>query len=153
MKKAILVLAAVSSLFLTSAQSLNENGLYVDNEGALFSGVVSQHQEGIRSELQVKDGQIDGAAKYFYASGKLMETGSFVNGKKDQKWERYSENGTVTAIAFYHLGKKAGTWMVYDETGKKRFEMTYQDGQKAGIWTSWDEQGNVLQQKDYASVN
>ena len=153
MKTTILLLSSIFCLQFSNAQTLNEQGLYVNAEGDLFSGVISQHQQGVRSELQVKDGKIDGTANYFYASGKLMETGSYVNGQKDQKWERFSENGSVTAIAFYHLGKKSGTWLVFDDKGQKRYEMSYNEGQKSGVWTSWDENGKQLEQKDYASVN
>ncbi len=143
------------SLFLSalSAQTLNTKGLYVDGEGELFSGTISRLQDGIRSEFTANSGEITGPANYFFASGKLMETGMFVKGQKDQKWLRYSESGAITAVAFYTAGKKSGTWLVFDENGNKRCEMTYTDGQKSGVWTSWDEQGKELEQKDYSRVN
>lgn len=153
MKKLILTFAGVFTLGFWNAQTLNDKGLYIDSEGELFSGTISQVQNTTKSQFSVKEGIIQGEASYFYASGKLMETGYFTKGQKDQKWTHYSENGSVIAIAFYSLGKKSGTWLVFDDKGKKRFEMNYQDGQKTGIWTNWDENGEVLSTVDYSRVN
>lgn len=153
MNKLILIFAGVFALGCLNAQTLNDKGLYIDSEGELFSGTISQVQNNAKSQFSVKDGVIEGEASYFYASGKLMEIGYFSKGQKDQKWTRYSENGSVIAIAFYNLGKKSGTWLVFDDKGKKRFEMNYNDGQKSGIWTSWDENGELLSTVDYTKVN
>jgi hypothetical protein len=53
----------------------------------------------------------------FYTSGKLMETGSFVNGKMNGLWTSYSENGVKSGEAFYSNGIKSGEWKIYDEVG------------------------------------
>jgi antitoxin component YwqK of YwqJK toxin-antitoxin module len=153
MKKAALILMTVFALTGLTAQNLNDKGLYVDSDGQLFSGMISKTSDGMRSELNVKEGVIEGPAVYYYASGKVMETGGFTKGQKDQKWTRYSEAGKISAIAFYNLGKKTGTWLVYDEQGTKRFEMVYVDGRKTGIWSNWDEKGNLIQTKDYGKLN
>jgi antitoxin component YwqK of YwqJK toxin-antitoxin module len=153
MKKIGFLVLSVLSFGFLSAQTQNDRGLYIDNNGELFSGTISKTQNNIKSDYTVKNGVIDGQASYYYASGKLMESGMFVKGQKDQKWVRYNENGTTSAIAFYNLGKKTGTWLVYDENGKKRFEMNYTDGEKTGIWTNWDENGIVADTKDYSHSN
>lgn len=157
-KVALLFLIALG--FSLNAQTLNEQGLYVDTDsdnalfnGKLFNGIVSKTQDNIKSELTIKEGVVDGPANYYYASGQLMESGSFTKGQKDQKWVRYTENGGVSAIAFYSLGKKTGTWMVFDDKGNKRYEMNYNNGEKTGLWTSWDESGAVASVKDYSSIN
>jgi antitoxin component YwqK of YwqJK toxin-antitoxin module len=157
----VLVCLSVLGFGYFQAQKLNDKGLYInDNENsavlfnsALFNGVISETKAGVKSELTVKEGVVEGPATYYYASGKLMETGMFTKGQKDQKWTRYHENGTLSAIAFYQAGKKTGTWLVYDEKGTQRFEMSYNDGHKTGLWKSWDEQGTLLESKDYSQVN
>ena len=160
MKKVLIVVLSVLSFGSLSSQTQNDKGLYINDDntpglfnGELFNGVISKVDNGVKSEFTVKEGVIEGEAKYYYASGKLMESGMFTKGQKDQKWIRYNENGTTSAIAFYNLGKKTGTWLVYDENGKKRFEMNYTNGDKTGIWTSWDENGIVASTKDYTQVN
>ncbi len=156
MKKLVVIVLSVLITGVINAQIQNEKGLYIDNSsnpglfnGPLFNGVISKVQDGVKADFTVKEGIIDGEATYFYASGNKMETGTFTKGQKDQKWTRYNENGTVSAIAFYNLGKKTGTWLVYDETGKKRFEMNYNNGEKTGVWTNWDENGAVASTKNY----
>jgi antitoxin component YwqK of YwqJK toxin-antitoxin module len=158
-KVAIIVLSVLSFGFLNS-QTKNDKGLYINDNsspglfnGALFNGTISEVQNGIKTEFTVKEGVIQGEATYYYASGKVMEKGMFTKGQKDNKWVRYNENGTTSAIAFYNLGKKTGTWLVYDENGKKRFEMNYTDGEKTGVWTNWDENGGVAGTKDYSHAN
>ena len=153
MKKMILCLAVLASFTVVNAQQLNDKGFYIDSEGGLFTGTITSIKNNIKNELAVKEGIISGTANYYYASGKLMESGVFENGQKDKQWLRYNENGTTSAIAFYSLGKKTGTWLVYDETGKKRFEMNYENGSKTGLWTNWDENGTIVSTKNYASVN
>lgn len=160
MKKLVLVVLSVLSFGILNSQTLNDKGLYINDDntpglfnGELFNGVISKETNGVKSEFTVKEGVIDGEATYYYASGKVMESGMFTKGQKDQKWVRYNENGTTSAIAFYNLGKKTGTWLVFDENGKKRFEMNYSDGEKTGVWTNWDENGTVASTKDYTQVN
>jgi len=161
MKKIVITVLSVLSIGLSSAQKLNDKGLHINEgensanlfNGNLFNGVLSETKNGIKSELTVKEGVVEGEATYFYASGKLMEKGMFTKGQKDQQWTRYNENGSTSAIAFYNLGKKTGTWLVYDEAGKKRFEMNYTNGEKTGIWTNWDENGAVAGTKDYSRLN
>jgi antitoxin component YwqK of YwqJK toxin-antitoxin module len=143
----ILALFAGGSFY---AQTLNNEGLYVSADGSLFSGRMTKMQHETRVELTVKDGLAEGPAFYYYASGKLMESGAFARGEKNDKWVRYSEKGGVSAIAFYTMGKKSGTWLIYDDAGNKRYEMTYSDGEKDGTWTSWDESGKIVSTKDYS---
>lgn len=152
MKKLIVILSAAFSLNL-SAQQLNNQGLYVTSDNELFSGEITSLNNGVKSQVTIKDGVVNGAATYYYASGKIMESGIFTSGKKDQKWVRYSEAGSISAVAFYNLGKKTGTWMVFDDNGKKRFEMNYTEGEKSGKWTNWDESGMVVNTKDYSITN
>jgi antitoxin component YwqK of YwqJK toxin-antitoxin module len=149
----IVLLGIMLNVTSSYAQTLNDKGLYVDSDGELFNGTISKTQNSVKSDFTVKDGTITGEATYYFASGKLMETGSFVNGKKDQKWTRYTENGSISAVAFYSLGKKTGTWLVFDDKNNKRFEMNYDNGEKIGVWTSWDENGMVADTKDYSQAN
>lgn len=160
MKKIALITLSILGFGL-SAQTLNDKGLYINEgensaglfNGELFNGIISETKNGIKSELTVKEGVVEGEATYYYASGKVMEKGIYTKGQKDQKWTRYNENGSVSAIAFYNLGKKTGTWLVFDENGKKRFEMNYNNGEKTGVWTNWDENGVVVNTKDYSMAN
>ncbi len=152
MKKIVLSLAVLVVIGGTNAQQLNQNGLYIDSEGGLFTGTISSVNNNVKSELAVKNGKISGTANYYYANGNLMESGIFENGEKDKQWVFYNQNGTTGAVAFYSLGKKTGTWIVYGQTGKKRFEMNYDKGNKTGVWTNWDENGSIVSTKNYVAL-
>ena len=151
MKKLVLSLVALVIIGGVNAQQLNQKGLYIDSEGELFTGTISSVNNSIKSELAVKNGVVSGTANYYYASGKLMESGEFENGLKNKQWTMYSDKGIVSAIGFYNLGKKTGTWLVYDENGKKRFEMNYADGNKTGTWTNWNAEGTIVGTKNYSN--
>lgn len=149
----IIVIACIS--LFTKAQVVNDKGLYVNEDGSLYTGMATERENGIKkSTFQVKEGIVEGEANYYYAStGKLMETGMFVNGLKNGKWTRYNEAGIVIGLAQFNLGKKDGTWIVWDDNGKKRFEMNYHNGEKTGVWYNWDEAGQVVSTKDYGQAN
>lgn len=150
----LFLLFYITAQFATAQVKPNELGLYANSDGTLYSGLLEASENGLKkSVIEVKDGKMDGEAKYYFDSGKLMETGMFANGLKSGKWVRYNESGMMTGFAFYREGKKDGTWLVFDDKGKKRFEMNYKNGEKTGIWNSWDEQGNLLSTKDYSQVN
>ncbi len=142
------------AFFVNAQVKQNNDGLYANADGTLFSGTLTLDENGIKkSTLEIKDGKLNGEAKYFYASGKLMETGYYETGLKHGKWIRYNESGIMTGLAAYSLGKKDGTWLVFDDNGKKRFEMNYKNGEKTGIWTNWDENGAIAGTKDYSQAN
>ncbi len=155
MKKIKYILALVFLTLMVNAQVVNEKGLYVNEDGTLYTGTAVEQENGVKkSTFHIKDGVMDGEAQYFYAStGKLMETGMFEKGLKNGKWTRYNEAGIIVGLAQYSLGKKDGTWIVWDDNGKKRFEMNYSKGEKSGVWYNWDEAGQVVSTKDFGQAN
>ena len=153
MKKLLSFIIICSLHSSLSSQVLNNQGLYEEEDGTLFTGNFTSTQNNIKSVLTVKSGVIDGPAEYYTPDGKLLESGNFRNGFKHDKWTRYNVNGTISAIAFYNLGKKDGKWLVFDENGKKRFELNYDNGTKTGTWTNWDENGQITDSKDYSKLN
>lgn len=147
------ILLSLVSLYLLNAQTQNNTGLYIDSDGGLFNGTIQKNTNNIKSTFTIKEGELEGEATYFYASGKVMEQGIYVKGKKNEKWTRYDETGKIMAVAFYTFGKKTGAWIIFDEMGNKRFEMNYIDGEKTGIWISRDSSGLIESTKDYTRVN
>ena len=155
MKKAGLILGLLLlTMFVNAQVKQNENGLYANADGSLYTGSLETKENGFKkSEIEIKNGLPSGEANYYYASGKLMETGIYDSGQKDGKWLRYNEAGVTVGLSVYNMGKKNGTWIVWDDAGKKRFEMHYHMNEKTGIWYSWDEKGEVISTKDYTTVN
>ncbi|MDP2388361.1 MAG: hypothetical protein Q8M29_18450 [Bacteroidota bacterium] len=152
--KALLTLAIV---FLTTgifAQNVTiENGLYC-KKGKTYTGAITlTNSKGIKqSILSVVDGKLQGNAVYFYESGQIMETGSFVEGQRNGKWDRLDENGCKIGEGEYFNGQKHGKWTIWDENGNKRFELSYVHGEKSSTWYNWDENGTVIASANYEKM-
>lgn len=150
----IFLLFLVIAQFAISQVKQNENGLYVNEKGVLYSGSLELNENGIKTAIvQIKNGQLHGEAKYYFETGQLMRTGTHENGLKTGKWITYNEAGLMVGLAFYTAGKKDGTWIAWDDNGKKRFEMNYKNGEKVGTWIQWDENGALFSSKSFSQAN
>lgn len=151
MKRSIIFLLFLAMVFITNGQvKQNEKGFYVNEKGALYTGKVELSENGFKTAvLEVKSGQPNGEASYFFETGQLMRTGQHENGLKTGKWITYNESGVMVGLAFYTAGKKDGTWIAWDDNGKKRFEMNYKNGEKVGTWIQWDENGALFSSKNF----
>ena len=79
----------------------------------------------------------------FFISGKIMETGSFFNGKQDGAWATYNEAGIKTAEAFFKLGQKTGEWRIFDEVGNLRYKITH-DSNRIVHASNFDSDGHAI---------
>lgn len=152
MKRSIVFLFFLTLVTITIGQvKQNEKGLYANEKGALYTGILELTENGIKTAVvSIKNGQLHGDANYFFETGQLMRTGMHENGLKTGKWITYNETGLMVALAFYNAGKKDGTWIAWDDNGKKRFEMNYKNDTKVGTWIQWDENGVLFSSKSYS---
>lgn len=132
---------------------VKEGKFYTDNN-TLFSGAcITYYESGAKkSNFNVKDGNMEGEAFYYFENGNIMEKGFYANNEKTGEWIRWDEAGNKIAQAFYSQGKKDGNWLIWDAKGLKRFEMFYILGEKTGKWTMWDENGNITSEKTYSPL-
>ncbi len=79
----------------------------------------------------------------YYQSGKLMETGSFLDGKLDGTWLTYNEAGFKNSEAYYKEGEKIGEWKIFDEFGALRYKITY-DSKKIVKASNFDSEGHEI---------
>ena len=152
--RSILFIAALVLTLSTTAQDINiENGLYC-KKGAVYSGPIKlmDNTGKTQSLLMVVDGKLQGEAIYYYESGKIMETGSFIAGVRNGTWIRMDENGNKTGEGQYFNGQKHGKWFIWDENGNKRYEMSYIHGEKASTWYNWDENGTLVASANYEKM-
>lgn len=146
-----LMLAIVTSVTAQDVKLVN--GLYCKN-GVAYTGnvTISDANGAPKSLLAVVEGKLQGDAVFYYPSGQIMETGSFVAGLRSGVWTRMSESGNKTGEGSYFNGQKHGKWMVWDEKGTKRFEMEYVNGEKANTWYNWDENGTLIATTNYQKM-
>ena len=74
----------------------------------------------------------------YYANGQIKEEPSFVNGKAEGIWLRYSEGGNKIRQLEYLKGRKHGTWIKWWENGEKKEEGLYLGNKKEEQWTYYD---------------
>ena len=98
-------------------------------------------------------------------NGKVIEKGSFVNGKKDREWVSYNKKGKLIAkinyengllsgkvelfysnnkpklVAEFNKGTKIGNWQYFTKDGKVFVEGNYEYGKPIDIWTIKDKNG------------
>lgn len=67
----------------------------------------------------------------YYESGRLKETGTFRNGRRDGVWEQFAENGTLLARACFQDGTRTGTWEFRNASNELKGRLIYSDGRLA----------------------
>ncbi len=150
----------------TIKKDLVQRGYYEnDLLSALWTYV--RNDSVIKYEVYDADSIIDGFIYEYYDNDKKKADAVFLeNGKRDQKWYTYFEEGQDSTISVYDAGKKTGTWYVYydstfeavTETNyennlkhgdhrewyideRKKVEGYYEEGKKHLLWAFWDERG------------
>jgi len=150
----------------TIDKSLIQRGYYQnDLLSALWTYV--RNDSVIKYEVYDADSIIDGFVYEYYDNDKKKADAVFLeNGKRDQKWYTYFEEGEDSTISVYDGGKKTGAWYVYydstfeaaTETNyannlkdgdyrewyideRKKVEGYYEEGKKHLLWAFWDERG------------
>lgn len=74
---------------------------------------------GKRESLEkLKEGKIDGEARYYHPNGQLYTILNWINGLKEGKFKLYRENGSIEQYHEFHNGKPHGVliWMKDDES-------------------------------------
>ncbi|WP_194851369.1 toxin-antitoxin system YwqK family antitoxin [Nonlabens antarcticus] len=107
---------------------------YVMIIAVMMIGMITFAQKIKPEFVQLKDGII--TATYFHENGKVAQTGSFVNNKRDGEWTSYNNKGTKTATALFDSGKKVGKWLI--RNGDVLTEVDYQNNQIASVITKTD---------------
>lgn len=140
---AILICSLVLGLSAQNSDVTIENGKYYAADGLLFTGVYEEYDEGrLVSQLNVREGELEGSASYFHLNGQLKESGMYNNGHKTGEWQQFNDVGLLVGVASFDSDLKHGKWIIWDDEGNIRFEMFYNKGQKTGVWRMWDEDGN-----------
>lgn len=113
--------------FYTKNGIIKEKGSY---EMDRPQGVVTTYYiSGItNSEVNYKDGVMEGSARFFYPNGQIKSQGLFVNDKKQGVWEDHYIDGTIKGVNFYHNGELHGEQVLYGPQGKKYMTDYYNFG-------------------------
>jgi histidinol-phosphate/aromatic aminotransferase/cobyric acid decarboxylase-like protein len=84
----------------------------------------------LRYEWEYKDGKrADGISTGWHKNGKLKQTITYKNGKKNGLWTKWYENGQKKIEERMKDGKNDGLWTMWTENGKESSERIYKDGE------------------------
>ena len=113
-------------------------------EGNLKDGkvwtVVGWKPNGEKSETNVVKG--NGVLVYeYYENGQKQSQLNFKDGKMDGLGTRWYRNGQMEKEVTYRDGKKDGLLTEWYGNGQKRLELNYKDGKEDGLTTLWYENG------------
>lgn len=94
----------------------------------------------------------NGKIEVYWPNGHLKETGLIINGKKDDLWEYYHENGHPKEVEFFTFGILNGTREQYGSGGQLYIKATYKDGKLDGPWIYIDPYDGWLYKKGQYKV-
>ena len=122
----------------TINKELVQRGYYeYDLMSALWT--YAKNDSVIKYEVYDADSIIDGFVYEYYENDQSKADAVFLeNGKRDQKWYTYFEEGKDSTISVYDGGKMTGTWYVnYDSTFEVFTETNYENNLKHGNYKEW----------------
>ena len=122
----------------TIKKELVQRGYYeYDLMSALWT--YAKNDSVIKYEVYDADSIIDGFVYEYYDNDQTKADAVFLeNGKRDQKWYTYFEEGKDSTISVYDGGKKTGTWYVhFDSTFEVSTETNYENNLKHGDYKEW----------------
>ena len=122
----------------TINKELVQRGYYeYDLMSALWT--YAKNDSVIKYEVYDADSIIDGFVYEYYENDQSKADAVFLeNGKRDQKWYTYFEEGKDSTISVYDGGKMTGTWYVnYDSTFEVFTETNYENNLKHGYYKEW----------------
>ena len=122
----------------TIKKELVQRGYY-ENELMTALWTYARNDSVIKYEVYDADSIIDGFIYEYYENDQSKADAVFLeNGKRDQKWYTYFEEGKDSTISVYDGGKKTGTWYVhYDSTFEVSIETNYENNLKHGDYKEW----------------
>ena len=122
----------------TIKKELVQRGYYeYDLMSALWT--YAKNDSVIKYEVYDADSIIDGFVYEYYDNDQSKADAVFLeNGKRDQKWYTYFEEGKDSTISVYDGGKKTGAWYVhFDSTFEISTETNYENNLKHGDYKEW----------------
>ena len=90
-----------------------------------------------------------GPVKTFWNNGYVENTGTLLNGFKEEGWEYFHDNGKLRAKGSYIKGKKNGDWLTFFNNGNMRSQEVYADGVQSGVWKFYYRSGNIRTEEEY----
>ncbi len=96
----------------------------------------------LKGEFPVKNGHLDGAAKWYYQSGALGAVMSYRANRLEGVSKTFYESGKVKKVIKMQGNKPVGVSRLYSETGHLSAAEIHRQGRMVGLWI-YDANGRV----------
>ena len=97
----------------------------------------------IKSDSNVKGGQLHGKEKTWYEIGELESECNYENDQGEGLFKKYYRTGQLENKGHLKNNDPEGVWEYFHENGKLQLEVNYKDGVSVSI-KGWDENGNKM---------
>lgn len=105
----------------------------------------------LKSEVTYTDGDPIGPATFYFASGNVMEKGTWNMDHWEGDYERYHENGNKACDFTYdNRGRRQGEQIYYHENGNVQYKGSWTAGKIVGALSVYDEQGRKTMERNYS---
>jgi len=130
---------------LKSIENFNEKGVSIYKKTIKSSTTIEpKHPNGtIKSKGKLVNGKKEGKWEYFSEYGILISSFEYKDGKMDGKVIKYYKSGVKYAEFFAEDGEYEGKYIGFYANGKKSTEGYYTEGEKKGEWFNFHPDGLI----------
>lgn len=107
---------------------------------SLLNAVQTFH--ALAAQAQLKQKEVNGPQKIFYANGKLRSESTFLNGKLHGVAKDFYDTGALMVERNYVNGVQNGAEKMFYANGKPKSEVTFANGKKVGWEKGWLDDGS-----------
>jgi len=150
----ILLLATVFAFVSCNADSNEKSTVieHVKNATPTVHHSDKEHAPVIdKTELVVLE---DGTYKEYYPNKKNVkfEGPQDKNGKRNGKWQYFSELGVELSMTVYSHGEKHGHTIVKYPNGNLHYTGEYSNNKPIGVWKTYSIKGEMINELDYSKL-
>lgn len=120
-----------------------------DREGNITNGYIYNMDTLMAEGIVDKQGEYQGPWTFYYPSGEIRATGSYVNNLKDSVWVYYYRDGSVEQKGEFNEGEHSKYWRWYFKNGDLRKEEYYRRGKLDGQAIEYDSTRNIIVKGNY----
>ncbi len=104
-----------------------------------------------KSVLQYRDGKLNGKCEWYFESGKISQSVTYLDNQLEGEMIQYHENGTVSMIGYYRNNLKDSLFTYFNPSGKIVTIENYQKDSLHGPFKRFYESGPLMLEGIYNS--
>ncbi len=119
-------------------------------DGKLVAGFIFKDGKKVGEGITKDEGLKNGDWKEFYTTGQLKAEGAYKDDEKAGKWTYYFADGKIEQTGKYDAkGKLTGKWVWYYPSGNILRQENFLNGLADGLMSEFTEDGNLIAEGEY----